>query len=135
MIPDYQSLMLPLLKFIGDGQSYNSQSLINHLAQVFNLSEEELNEFVPSGQQKVFANRISWAKSHLKMSGAIENLTKGIIRITDRGKLILSQNPSEINYNVYEWYPSWCLRYRLQWCAPSLPTHLTKMICQRWAAR
>lgn len=97
MIPDYQSIMLPLLKFINDGQSHNSQSLINHLSRVFNLSDDELNEFVPSGQQKIFANRISWAKSHLKMSGAIENLTKGVIRITDRGRQILSQNPEEIN--------------------------------------
>jgi restriction system protein len=97
MIPDYQSIMLPLLKFINDGQAHNTQDLINHLSKVFNLTEEELNEFVPSGQQKIFANRVSWAKSHLKMSGTIESVTKGNIRITDKGKQILSQNPPQIN--------------------------------------
>ncbi len=97
MIPDYQILMLPLLSFISDGQTHNTQQLISHLSKVFKLTEEELNELVPSGQQKVFANRVSWAKAHLKMSGGIENISKGNIKITDRGKFVLEQNPDAVN--------------------------------------
>ncbi|NOT91178.1 restriction endonuclease [Ferruginibacter sp.] len=113
MIPDYQTLMLPLLKFINDEKIHNTQEIINHLAKVFNLTKEELNEFVPSGQQKIFANRISWAKSHLKMSGAIENMTKGNIKITDKGKLILAENPQQINIKyLMSFFPDYGERVR-----------------------
>jgi len=97
MIPDYQSLMLPLLKFINDEQIHSIKDAIENLAKGFKLSDEDLNEWLPSKSQKTFYNRVYWAKAHLKMAGAIENVGKGQFKITNRGKQILKENPSFIN--------------------------------------
>ncbi len=97
MIPDYQTLMLPLLKFISDGQIHNTQDAVNFLSNQFKLTDEELNYWLPSKKQKTFQNRVYWAKAHLKMSGAIENISKGLFKITDRGNSILSTKPDTVN--------------------------------------
>ena len=97
MIPDYQTLMLPLLKFIQDGQIHNTQDTVTHLAKEFKLTEEELNEWLPSKKQKTFSNRVYWAKAYLKMADAIENISKGLFKITERGMEILKKNPSSID--------------------------------------
>jgi restriction system protein len=97
MIPDYQTLMLPLLKYISDGQNHSTQDAVNYLSNEFKLTADELDEWLPSKKQKTFHNRVYWAKAHLKMSGVIENISKGIFKISDKGNLILSENPSSLN--------------------------------------
>ncbi len=97
MIPDYQSLMLPLLKFISDGEIHSTQDAVTFLSNELKLTEDELNEWLPSKKQKTFHNRVYWAKAHLKMSGAIENISKGLFKITDKGNSILSTNPDSVN--------------------------------------
>lgn len=116
MIPDYQSLMLPLLKLVRDNKIHNIQDAISILANEFNLTEEELNEWLPSKSQKKFYNRVYWAKAHLKMAGAIENISKGQFKITNKGKEILHDNPSFINVkyltNKFEDYKNLITGYR-----------------------
>lgn len=97
MIPDYQTLMLPLLKFVSDGRTYNIQDLIKHLSKEFKLTEDDLNEWLPSKSQKTFYNRVYWAKAHLKMAGTIDNVSKGNFKITEKGKLVLEKNPDFVN--------------------------------------
>ncbi len=97
MIPDYQTLMLPLLKFIHDGQVYNTQNAVTHLIKEFKLTEEEINEWLPSKKQKTFSNRVHWAKAYLKMADAVENVSKGLFKISDRGIVILKSNPSSLS--------------------------------------
>lgn len=97
MIPDYQALMLPLLKFIKDGQVYKTQEAVDALAKEFRLNEDELNEWLPSKRQKTFHNRVHWAKAHLKMANVIENVGRGLFKITERGKSILQESPNAIN--------------------------------------
>lgn len=97
MIPDYQSLMLPLLKYIADEKIHHIQDAINVLAKQLNLSEEDLNEWLPSKSQKKFYNRVYWAKAHLKMAGVLENKGRGQFKITNRGVEILEDNPEFIN--------------------------------------
>ena len=96
-IPDYQTLMLPLLNLISDGEIHTTQHAIAELSKQLNLTEKELNEWLPSKKQKTFHNRVHWAKAHLKMSEAIENTSKGHFKITNRGKLILEKKPSSLN--------------------------------------
>lgn len=96
-IPDYQTLMRPLLSFISDGQIHSTQDAVEQLAKEFKLTEEELNEWLPSKKQRTFHNRVHWAKAHLKMSGAIENVSKGLFKITDRGRVTLENTPDRIN--------------------------------------
>ncbi len=96
MIPDFQTLMLPLLKFIADEKNHSTKDAVIHLASEFKLTEEELNEWLPSKSQKVFYNRVHWAKAHLKMADLIENVNRGIFKITVGGKRILLKNPERI---------------------------------------
>ena len=68
-IPDYQSLMLPLLEFAADGKDHTNREGIDHLAQSLELTEDEQQELLPSGQQRRFDNRVQWARSYLKQAG------------------------------------------------------------------
>jgi restriction system protein len=99
-IPDYQSLMLPLLRIISDGQIHHTQAAVDALAQEFKLTEDQLNDWLPSKKQKTFPNRVHWAKAHLKMAGAIENTGKGNFRITDRGRSVLAKQPITVNVKL-----------------------------------
>jgi restriction system protein len=97
--------MLPLLKLAADGQEYYLRDIIEKLADEFSLTEEERKELLPSGQQSVFANRVWWARTYLKQAGLLEVTKRGYIKITERGKQVLSQNPKHINIKFLEQFP------------------------------
>ena len=107
MIPDFQTLMLPFLKNIQDGKEHSTTVIIEILTREFNLSPEELEEYLPSGSQKVFYNRVFWAKAHLKMAGLIENLRRGVFKITNDGIDILKKNPEKINLKLLKQFPTY----------------------------
>ena len=71
MIPDYQSLMLPLLKLVSDGQEHKYRDLIESLAIEFEVTDEERKELLASGNQAIFDNRVGWAKTYLKKAGLL----------------------------------------------------------------
>ncbi|MBZ0178638.1 MAG: restriction endonuclease [Melioribacteraceae bacterium] len=96
-IPDYQSLMLPLLKLISDSKEYSVHEAVEILSKEFKLTEEEKVEMLPSGQQTVIFNRIAWAKTYMKKAGLIETPKRGKFKITQRGFDVLSSNPSKID--------------------------------------
>jgi restriction system protein len=86
-IPDYQSIMLPLLKFAGDKKEHSIREAIEHIANIFNLSEEERREVLSSGQQYIIDNRVSWARTFLKKAGLLESTKRSYFKITDLGLL------------------------------------------------
>ncbi|MTJ08121.1 restriction endonuclease [Anabaena sp. UHCC 0253] len=96
-IPDFQSIMLPLLQYASDGKEHSLRDAVTFLADIFNLSDEEKKGLLPSGQQTVFDNRVGWARTHLKKAVLLEYPKRGFFQITDRGKDVLIQNPSKIN--------------------------------------
>ena len=107
-IPDYQAIMLPLLRCMGDGEDHESKELTRALAAEFNLNEDERKERLPSGQQTVIANRVGWAKTYLKNAGLIEQPKRGIARITEEGKRVLAENDIDrIDSKWLERYPSY----------------------------
>ncbi len=95
-IPDYQSLMLPLIRHLADGQEHLLRDLIDQLAAECSLTEAERKELLPSGQQPVFDNRVGWAKTYLKKAGLLESPRRGWVRITQRGLDVLEQKPERI---------------------------------------
>ena len=97
MIPDFQTLMLPILKYASDEQIHTIQETIEALAKQLKLTEDDLNEWLPSKSQKKFYNYVYWAKAHLRMANALENKARGQFQITSRGLEILKDNPSLIN--------------------------------------
>jgi restriction system protein len=86
-IPDYQSIMLPLLEFAGDKKEHSIREAIEHIANIFNLSEEERREVLSSGQQYIIDNRVSWARTFLKKAGLLESTKRAYFKITDLGLL------------------------------------------------
>lgn len=104
-IPDYQSIMLPLLKYAGDGQEHSLRETIEALADEFGLTKEERRELLPSGQQATFDNRVGWARTYLKKAGLLATTRRGYYQITERGREVLKQNPSEITASFLRQYP------------------------------
>mgnify|MGYP000060398110 CR=1 FL=1 len=96
-IPDYQSLMLPLLELLADGQEHSLRDVTAALEDRFGLSEAERKALLPSGQQPVFRNRVGWAKTYLKKAGLLETPRRGWLRITSRGAQVLNQSPERID--------------------------------------
>ena len=96
-IPDYQTLMLPLLQKVGDKKPHSLQDLIQELADFFQLTEEERAELQPSGRQRLFHNRVYWAKKYLSEAGLLENYSRNTIKITEEGVGLLQEKPQIIN--------------------------------------
>jgi restriction system protein len=105
MIPDYQSLMLPLLKLIADEKEYKVNDLIENLALQFNLTNDEKSELLPSGQSFIFGNRVGWARTYLKKAGLLDSAKRGAIFITERGKKVLEENPTVITNKLLRQFP------------------------------
>lgn len=97
MIPDYQTIMLPLLKEIEDGKEYHIREITEKLARVFKLTEEERKKLLPSGQETVFDNRVGWARTYMKNAGLLESPKRGFIKITQRGIDVLKEGVEKIN--------------------------------------
>ncbi|MGE0541319.1 MAG: restriction endonuclease [Dehalococcoidia bacterium] len=104
-IPDFQTIMLPLLKIAGDGNDHAISEVIDRLAQVFMLSNEERQELLPSGRQAKFDNRVGWARTHLAKAGLLVKTGHGRFQITDRGRQALNGNPSTVNMKLLEQFP------------------------------
>jgi len=96
-IPDYQSIMLPLLNYAGDSKEHSLRETIDALADLFKLTDDERRTLLSSGQQTVFDNRAGWARTYLKKAGLLETTRRGYYRITKRGQDILQQNLSKID--------------------------------------
>jgi len=103
-IPDYQTVMLPILKFSGDKQEHSLREAIDVLSQEFGLTEEERKELLPSGQQEVFFNRVGWARTYMKKAGLLETTRRGYFKITERGLAVLKENPPRIDVHFLEQY-------------------------------
>lgn len=104
-IPDYQSLMLPLLKHCAKVEETRLSDAVEALAAQFKLTNEELNELLPSGVQTVFHNRVGWARTYLVKAALLDAPRRGVFRITDRGRKVLSSNPSTVNVKSLEKFP------------------------------
>jgi restriction system protein len=96
-VPDFQSIMLPLLKLSADQKEHTVKEIEDILANEFNLTKEDRVEMLPSGTSRTFANRIAWAKFYLQKAVLLESPRRTIFRITPRGLDVVKQNPSKIN--------------------------------------
>lgn len=103
-IPDFQTLMLPVLRASASGEVKISD-VVTLLGKQLELSEEELSELLPSGKQTTFANRVNWAKSYLGKAGLITLTRRGHFEISNRGKTVLASSPPLINIKFLESFP------------------------------
>lgn len=106
-VPDFQTIMLPLLKTFSDRNEHSIPETIENLAQTFNLTDEEINEVLPSGKQTRFHNRVGWARTYLTKAGLIQTSRRAHYQITERGLQILQQNPNRVNMKFLEQFPEY----------------------------
>ena len=105
-VPDYQSVMLPLLRFAGEKNDETSTGeAVEVLAKEFGLTDEDLKEMLPSGIQSTFVNRVGWASTYMKKAGLLEATRRGYYRITPRGQELLKKQPKAINVRLLKQYP------------------------------
>lgn len=99
-IPDFQSIMRPLLEEYQDGHEYRNRDLVAALAVRFGLTDEERRAMLPSGGARLFDNRVGWAKSHMVQAGLLDAPRRAISVITDRGRSVLHDFPERIDLRV-----------------------------------
>ena len=95
-IPDYQTLMLPVLK-LSANESVRVADLVTRIAAEFSLTEEDLEELLPSGQTRRLNNRIHWAKTYLSKAGLLESPNRGYFVATQEGRKVLESSPDRIS--------------------------------------
>jgi restriction system protein len=116
-IPDYQTVMLPLLKVTSDGEEHQFHEAANTLASSFKLTEEERREPLPSGG-RIFDNRVGWARTYLKKAGLLSYPRRAHFKITARGQSVLNQKLTKIDVKFLRQFPEF-----VEFQAPKTGSH------------
>lgn len=126
MIPDFQSIMLPLLQLLADKQVHKSLELKKLISDKFNLTEDERKELLSSGAQFKIDNRVYWAISYLKNANLVQYPLRGSYQITENGLKILANAPEKINIKFLKSIPEfklWQDTYRNKQTTPTNIEH------------
>lgn len=118
-IPDFQTLMRPVLAHLAVGDVRQSRQIKEDMAEAYSLTQEERDRLLPSGKQRVMDNRVSWALSYLVQAGLVERPQRGQVRITHLGREALTANPERIDMKTLEAYPGY-RAFKERWRTPSL---------------
>ena len=105
MIPDFQTIMRPMLELAADGKEHSIGEARERLAEEFGLTDEDRKLLLPSGKQSKFTNRVAWARVYLGQAGALESPKRGHFRISDRGRQLLKDIPGRITIKDLERFP------------------------------
>ena len=97
--------MLPMLRLLADGRIRHMSDLRGELAQEFDISDADRQILQPSGRTRLFDNRVAWARTDLGMAGAVDSASRGSIRITERGRAILAEDPKRVDRKLLGRYP------------------------------
>jgi len=106
-IPDFQTLMLPVLKFANEQGEHTLRQATDHLAEEFGLTPEERAQLLPSGRQPTFYNRVSWARGYLKLAGLLQPTEHNHMTISTRGRDVLKSAPAKIDMKLLEQFPEY----------------------------
>lgn len=104
-IPGFQDFMLPLLKLAADEKEHSVREAIESMAKLFNVSDEERQELLPSGSARLLDNRVGWASTYLKKAGLLESPRRSYFHITPLGLKVIKTNPARIDTKFLEQFP------------------------------
>lgn len=104
-VPDFQTIMLPLLRFAADGMEHSMSDAREALGKEFALTPEERGELLPSGRVRRFDNRVAWAKVYLTRAGLLNSERRAHFSILPRGREVLSRSPARIDISFLEQFP------------------------------
>jgi restriction system protein len=105
-VPDFQTLMLPVLRCAAEGEVTVSDCIAK-ITPLFGLSDNDLNEMLPSGRQTVIANRVHWAKLYMTKAGLIRMVRRGVFAVSEKGRELLATNPARIDKGTLSQYPDY----------------------------
>jgi restriction system protein len=129
-IPDYQSIMLPLLKLAGDQKEHRTREAIEYISDLFALTEQERSEPIPSGPQPVIENRVGWAKTYLTKARLLERTQRSFFKITDLGLEVLARQPDRIDSLLLRQFPGFVEFTRGRRDADNIPDELPSSLLQ-----
>lgn len=101
-VPDYQTLMRPVLALSEDGEDWNAASIREAIISQFQLSPEDVEERLPSGRDTTLRNRVGWALTYLYRAGLLARPRRSVYRITDRGREVLRDHPERVDNSVLD---------------------------------
>jgi len=107
MIPDFQTIMLPILEMLADKQEHRLKDLLLQICDKYNLTEAEREELVPSGVQTKIYNRVSWVTTYFKKAELIVSPKRSIFIITEKGLEVLKSKPQRIDLNFLKKIPEY----------------------------
>ena len=107
MIPDFRTLMRPVLALLADGSVRRSRDAKDAMADEFGLTEAERSELLPSGRQRTIDNRVGWSLTYLSQAGLVARPNRGHVVITDDGRAALTANPDRVDMKTLEAYPAY----------------------------
>ena len=105
-VPGYQEFMFPILKCLYDGAQYHKKKICEKMIEVFNLTQEQLDERLPSQAEPTYVNRVGWAITYMKKAGLVDSPTRACYIITDEGKKLVDDNVTNLNTKYLRRYPS-----------------------------
>ncbi len=106
-IPDFQTVMRPILCSLKDGQERSSSWIYGQISDEFGLSPQEREELLPSKRQPVLNNRVAWALFHMKSAVLVESPKRGIYKLTARGHQAIKKNPLKVDMKTLAQFPEY----------------------------
>lgn len=103
-IPDYQTLMRPVLGCALDREK-TAREVIDEIARLYDLSEEDVAERIPSGSATLLANRVHWAVTYMVQARLLERPRRAVIIATERGRAVYTKHPERIDNAVLKQFP------------------------------
>ncbi len=104
-IPDFQTIMLPLLQLSADGKEWKIADATDRLADAYALTPEERNQLIPSGRARAFNNRVAWAKVYLSKAGLINPTKRAHFVVSGQGRKVLANPPDRITIKFLTQFP------------------------------
>lgn len=105
-VPDFQSLMLPVLRAFEDGKDTSVGDVRARVANAERLTDHDLREMLPSGRQAVFTNRVAWAISYLRRAGLLERTQRGVYQVVREGERVLADPPPSLDIKYLQRFPA-----------------------------
>ncbi|MDX5417625.1 MAG: restriction endonuclease [Hymenobacteraceae bacterium] len=104
-IPDYQTLMLPVLKIASDSKEHSVKQTVENISLLFRLTDDEVSDLLPSGKEPVIVNRVRWSIFYLRKALLLAVTKPGHYKITDRGLKTFKCSPKQINNSFLNQFP------------------------------
>ncbi len=104
-IPEFQALLLPLLRLTADGAEHALAGAVDTLAADLGLTADDLDQRNPSGLARTFYNRVAWSSTYLRAAGLLVATKRGHFRITERGVALLAETPAHLGIHELMRYP------------------------------